>query len=161
GAEFFDWMRRQLQSLSMDVVLIDSRTGMTEMGGVCTRHLADIVVSFCTPNVKTLETMLTVTKSFRPEERPGLTQVRARRDLRTVIVPSRVELSDVTERQKFEIDFPKKSADFLPKQFSDLNIAFWNLKVPYVGYYTYHEQIALGGPGSELAEAYVRLAAHL
>src|SRR5262249_53548265 len=33
-----------------DVLLIDSRTGVTEQGGICTHHLADVVVLCCGPN---------------------------------------------------------------------------------------------------------------
>ena len=39
GAAYFEWMREQLLGLA-DVVLIDSRTGVTEMGGVCARQMA-------------------------------------------------------------------------------------------------------------------------
>src|SRR5581483_2047554 len=37
GEAYFEWMRTQLNSDEIaDLVLIDSRTGVTEMGGVCT-----------------------------------------------------------------------------------------------------------------------------
>src|SRR5262245_29840198 len=36
GKHYFDWLRRTLAGIA-DIVLIDSRTGVTEMGGVCTR----------------------------------------------------------------------------------------------------------------------------
>lgn len=49
GKDFFDWLRSKLTSLA-EVVLIDSRTGVTEMGGVCTRQMADVVVSLTAPN---------------------------------------------------------------------------------------------------------------
>src|SRR5215468_9028981 len=39
GELFFEWFRRQLYELA-DVALIDSRTGVSEMGGVCTYQLA-------------------------------------------------------------------------------------------------------------------------
>ena len=43
GETFFDWFRREAKSIA-DVVLVDSRTGITEMTGICTYHLADFVV---------------------------------------------------------------------------------------------------------------------
>src|SRR5262249_43588041 len=63
GQRFFAWLREQLLPASddggrpaergpADIVLIDSRTGVTEMGGVCTRELADVVVTFCAPNLQ-------------------------------------------------------------------------------------------------------------
>ncbi len=55
GELYFDWLRRQLLTQNqIDIVLIDSRTGVTEMGGVCTRQMADVVVSFCVPNAQNL-----------------------------------------------------------------------------------------------------------
>ena len=43
GEAYFEWLRTQLVDEDLaDVVLIDSRTGVTEMGGVCTRQMADV-----------------------------------------------------------------------------------------------------------------------
>src|SRR3989442_355444 len=59
GEAFFEWMRRQLRRPEVaDVVLIDSRTGVAEMSGVCTRQLADPVVIFCAPNDQNLDGQL-------------------------------------------------------------------------------------------------------
>jgi hypothetical protein len=49
GEFFFEWFRWSLGNLA-EVILIDSRTGVTEMGGACTYQLADVVVMLCTPN---------------------------------------------------------------------------------------------------------------
>src|SRR5690606_118748 len=43
GELYFEWFRRRLNEMA-DIVLVDSRTGVTEMGGVCTYHFADVVV---------------------------------------------------------------------------------------------------------------------
>src|SRR5439155_311795 len=40
GDRFFDWLRTCVADL-YDVVLIDSRTGVTDMGGICAYQLAD------------------------------------------------------------------------------------------------------------------------
>ena len=61
GEIYFNWMREQLAADTLaDVVLIDSRTGVTEMGGVCTRQMADVVVSFCVPNAQNLSGVATM-----------------------------------------------------------------------------------------------------
>ena len=49
GELYFDWLRSEFEKLA-DVILIDSRTGLTEMGGVCTYQFADVVVIFCSAN---------------------------------------------------------------------------------------------------------------
>ena len=38
-----------------DFVLVDSRTGITDVGGICAVQLPDIIVLFCTPNEQSLE----------------------------------------------------------------------------------------------------------
>src|SRR5262249_37221121 len=41
GERFFDWFRTEAEQLA-DVVLVDSRTGITELTGVTTFHLPDV-----------------------------------------------------------------------------------------------------------------------
>ncbi len=60
---FFEWLRRELNSVA-DIVLVDSRTGITEMGGVATRLLADLVVAICAPNEQNLQGVVPVIKKF-------------------------------------------------------------------------------------------------
>jgi len=40
GELFFEWLRGQLVPERYDLVLVDSRTGVTEMGGICAYQLA-------------------------------------------------------------------------------------------------------------------------
>jgi tetratricopeptide (TPR) repeat protein len=46
GLTLFRDLRRAWESLQFDYVLIDSRTGLTDIGGVCTRLLPDLLVLF-------------------------------------------------------------------------------------------------------------------
>jgi len=45
GYVMFEDVRAQWQAAGFDYVLLDSRTGFTDVGGICTRHLPDAVVS--------------------------------------------------------------------------------------------------------------------
>jgi cellulose biosynthesis protein BcsQ len=49
GFHLMDWLRHRFLS-DWDFVFIDSRTGITEVGGVCTHHLADLNVLVTTMN---------------------------------------------------------------------------------------------------------------
>ena len=69
GEAYFEWMRKQLNAFA-DIVLIDSRTGVTEMGGVCTRQLADVVVSFVAPNGQNLKGVATFLPTTGGRARP-------------------------------------------------------------------------------------------
>ena len=170
GEAYFEWMRNQLNRFA-DVVLVDSRTGVTEMGGVCTRQLADVVVSFVAPNGQNLSGVATMVDSFRRKD-----VVQARRkwedgstspdgSLEVVVIPARVETSEVDLRNKFEELF--SAVDKPPAAFQKVKSSFWSLKIPYVPYYSYNEKIVIGismggkGRSEELEDAYKYLGAHL
>jgi len=50
-----------------DVVLIDSRTGITDIGGICTIHLPDVLVAFFTTNDQSIEGTRHVLRRAREE----------------------------------------------------------------------------------------------
>ncbi len=181
GKEFFDWLRDRLLALA-DVVLIDSRTGVTEMGGVCARQLADVVVSFSAPNNQNIEGVVRMTESFK---RPETLKARDMRALETVIVPTRVDSSELDDLKRFEQHFRRLTErgaendpeagepangteQLLPRSFRNLDIGFWQLQIPYRAKFAYHERRVIGpgvvNPDSThdgLEQAYWRLADHL
>jgi cellulose biosynthesis protein BcsQ len=159
GDLFFEWMRTQLEDQA-DVILIDSRTGVTEMGGVCTRQLADVVVSFCAPNEQNIAGLATMVESFRREE---VLQARNGRPLDTVIVPARLDTSEIDARHLFRDHFLKAFAHYTPLSFGQVQRTFWDLKIPYIPKYAYSESLTIGASESveELENAYKHLAASL
>jgi len=167
GEAYFEWMRKQLNSSELaDVVLIDSRTGLTEMGGVCTRQLADVVVSFTAPNVQNLTGVTAMTASFKKKEvieaRNDLEQGVTKRPLEVLIVPTRIDDSATHELLNFKREFDEQRHE-LPAPFRILKSSFWDLLIPYISKYAYGEKLALGDPegNHRLQEAYKNLAAHL
>jgi cellulose biosynthesis protein BcsQ len=60
------------QELKPDYVLIDSRTGDTDVLGICTRQLPDSVVLMFTPNEQNLVGLENVCRDIRREETQGL-----------------------------------------------------------------------------------------
>jgi MinD-like ATPase involved in chromosome partitioning or flagellar assembly/tetratricopeptide (TPR) repeat protein len=73
GYLFFEDTKLQWQeTIKPDYVLIDSRTGHTDMGGICTRQLADAVVLLFTPNEQNLAGLKSVCDDIRREETEGL-----------------------------------------------------------------------------------------
>jgi hypothetical protein len=67
GELYFEWLRQQFEKMA-DVVLIDSRTGLTEMGGVCTYQFADAVLMFCAPNDQNMEGTYKMLLDFKRTE---------------------------------------------------------------------------------------------
>ena len=156
GEAYFEWLRRQLDQ-SADVVLVDSRTGVTEMGGVCTRQLADVVVSFCVANLEHLAAVVATARSFIRKE---VLDARGR-PLKVVVVPARIENSEIDARNRFEKQFKNELKEFSRTEFGDRT--FWDLRIPYVPKYAYKVGLAVGAADSaeELETAYRNLAAHL
>jgi MinD-like ATPase involved in chromosome partitioning or flagellar assembly len=92
GGSYFDWIKTQFKQIA-DIILIDSRTGITEMGGVCTYQLADVVVMFCAPNQQNIDGTQIMAKNLANEK---LLDIRSGNALKFLIVPARVE--DRSER---------------------------------------------------------------
>ena len=68
GYLMFEDMRVQWEALGFDYVLIDSRTGFTDVGGICTRHLPDAVVTMFRPDDQSLRGMKEMVRAIRSEK---------------------------------------------------------------------------------------------
>jgi cellulose biosynthesis protein BcsQ len=70
GFLMFEDMKAQWSEVfAPDYVLIDSRTGHTDVGGICTRHLPDAVVLFFFPTEQNLRGLRRVVSDVRNEAR--------------------------------------------------------------------------------------------
>jgi tetratricopeptide (TPR) repeat protein len=69
---FEDMKKGWEEELKPDYVLIDSRTGDTDVLGICTRQLPDSVVLMFTPNEQNLAGLENVCRDIRREETEGL-----------------------------------------------------------------------------------------
>ena len=68
GYLFFEDLKKQWEEiLNPDYVLIDSRTGHTDVGGICTRQLPNAVVTLFFPNKQNLLGLEKVVKNIRQE----------------------------------------------------------------------------------------------
>lgn len=71
GFLMFEDMKAQWKRvLAPDYVLIDSRTGHTDVGGICTRQLPDAVVLMFFPNEQNLQGLAGVAAAIRAEAEP-------------------------------------------------------------------------------------------
>jgi tetratricopeptide (TPR) repeat protein len=155
GHAYFEWMRRQLLSLA-DVVLIDSRTGLNEMSGVCAQQLADVVVSFCAANVQNLGGVVSMANAFLREE---LVKDRSGRRIEVLIVPTRIDNFNAQRLNEFEEDFRARTEVFTPTILKTLKTDLWSLQLPYAPSHASLERIIIGQSDADkkLEEAYKRL----
>ena len=76
GYLMFEDMKNQWAGMGFDYVLIDSRTGYTDVGGICTRQLPNAVVILFFPNDQNTNGLLQVISDIRSErEEPRNKQI--------------------------------------------------------------------------------------
>lgn len=158
GQLFFDFFRLEAEKIA-DVVLVDSRTGIAEMTGVCTHHIADVVVMFAASNMQNLDGIKKIAKSLR---RPELIQgTRGGRQVQLVMVPSRVEQGEGDKLEEFASLFERELSEFFPPELKFEKGYFLGLRIPYIPYYSYLEEVAVRDPSqkkaADLIDAYARL----
>lgn len=72
GYLMFDDMKSQWANYDtegFDYVFIDSRTGHTDVGGICTRQLPDAVVIMFLPNEQNIDGLVPIVRAIRAEDR--------------------------------------------------------------------------------------------
>lgn len=127
---------------SYDFVLIDSRTGITDIGGICTVHLPDVLVALFTTNAQSLEGTQFVLAHARKAHASLPVD---RRLLLTVPVLARDETENLPDEAKV---WHEKAAsalgafyeDWLPREVPPVK-AVELLKLPYVPAWSLGERL--------------------
>jgi MinD-like ATPase involved in chromosome partitioning or flagellar assembly len=156
GGQYFDALRAHMKH-SYDYVLIDSRTGLSDVANICTVHLPDMVVDCFTLSTQGIEGAAMIA---------GMIRGHNERQITILPVPMRV---DRTQRGKAEegIAFAVKQFNGLPTGMNDEQRShYWaEVEVPYRSSYAYEEILAAFGdpPGSpsSLLSSYERIAAQI
>jgi MinD-like ATPase involved in chromosome partitioning or flagellar assembly len=142
-----------------DYVFIDSRTGLTESGGVCTIHLPDILLLLFSPNEQSLKGVLNVAdRSQTKRETLSFT----RYELQLLFIPTRFDDLESSQKEEWLITindeitpfvkwlpFSKEKNEFLFTIRQLIN----QIKIPYKAKYSYGERLVnlkdeLEEPGS-------------
>jgi cellulose biosynthesis protein BcsQ len=136
GRAFFDALRHSFKS-AYDYVLIDSRTGMSDVGDICTVVLPDTVVNCFTMSEQSIDgaTMMVQRIAEHFSERA----------IRILPVPMRLDLT--AEKERLDIGRATAQAKF-DRYLTDLQgeelERYWrNVEVPYQAYYSYEEILAV------------------
>src|ERR1039457_2180402 len=125
-----------------EFVLIDSRTGVTDIGGICTVHLADVLVLLFTTTESSMEGAIDMAERARKAQQ-HLPVDRGR--LLAVPVPARDESRTEYERatdwkKRFAERFSEFYLDWLPKDITAPD-AIELLRIPYVPYWSFGEPL--------------------
>lgn len=128
--------------LAYDFILIDSRTGITDIGGICTIHLPDVVLPLFTANAQSLAGV----KDVMLRARRAHAELPLDRDrLLVVPIPARDESNSEYEtakkwRERFAEELEEFFRDWAPKDENPYDILD-RLKVPYFAYWSFGEQL--------------------
>jgi MinD-like ATPase involved in chromosome partitioning or flagellar assembly len=153
GGEFIDAMRDDMKR-HYDYVLIDSRTGFSDVSDICTVQLPDVLVDCFALSTQAIDGAAQVAR-----------EIEARypdRDIRIFPVPMRIEVGE-QERVEASLAYAFRTFAGLPAEMSDAQRrAYWGaVEVPYRPFYAFEETLAIFGdkpnvPGS-LLSAYERI----
>ena len=136
GGAYFEFFREDLEK-SARIVLIDSRTGVTELGGVCTHHLPDLVLLLSAANEQNLkgtEWMASVLSDER------LIEQRKSRPLSVIPVASRIDsLSEINMTTGFLREFKETFSRFVPEPLGQAQEFLQESMIPYAGAFSFKE----------------------
>jgi len=148
GASYLEFFREDLER-DADIVLIDSRTGVTEHGGVCTHHLADVVVLLTAPNHLNLEG-----SQWMAEK---LSRVQRRRPLYVLPVASRVDITgEFNLLGDFRTRFASTFRPFVAETISNPDQYLTDAQIIYKTVFSFVERVVVSepSPDTELARGY-------
>ncbi|MBM3757107.1 MAG: ParA family protein [Acidobacteria bacterium] len=133
-----------------DFVLIDSRTGVTDIGGICTVQLADVLVLLFTTTESSVEGIKQIVERAREQQQRLPVD---RQTLIAVPVPARDESRTEYARsrdwkEKFAIAFSELYTDWLPNGVTARD-AIDILRIPYVPYWSFGETLPVIEEGTK------------
>ena len=153
GGEFFRAMREDMKQ-SYDYVLIDSRTGLSDVADICTIELPDTLVVCYTLNDQSMDGGASIARQIKGRYRD--------RNIRILPVAMRIENA---EKDRLEAGRALARAKFegLPAGLGkESHAQYWaTVEVPYLPFYAFEETLATFGdqPGvtNSLLAAFERL----
>jgi len=138
GAAYVDFFREDLTA-GQTIVLVDSRTGVTEHAGVCTHHLADLVVLLSAANDINIEGTKWMASTLASAD---LDALRGNRPLQVMPVAARVETaSQVEELAAFRDRFEREFAAFVPTAAGAAQDFIQKTEIPYIPYFAFTEKV--------------------
>jgi ActR/RegA family two-component response regulator len=143
GGQFVEFLRSEWRK-AYDFVLIDSRTGVTDTGGICTVQLPDVLVLVFSPNSQSLAGAKWAAEAAQRGRALAIDIERAQ--LRILPVPSRFD--DREEHAlakdwmaKFAVELAPFYENWLPRDYEPEQV-LTRVKLPYVAHYSFGESLA-------------------
>lgn len=140
GYGFFEYLKTELKE-NAEVVFLDSRTGVTDIGGICTLQLPDIVVLLFALNEQNLSGTEFIAESIR-RRAPNQSEDSIFPSL--MIRPARVEkYLEQDKKNEWEEKASKRLVKYLPPEVRENPLDALNFikenSIPYIGAYGFGE----------------------
>lgn len=155
GGRFFRALREDMKR-NYDYVLIDSRTGLSDVADICTIELPDVLAVCFTLSNQSIEGAASVARQIRNRYRD--------RNIKVLPIPMRIE-----DGEKEKLDVGRSTArrrfEGFPQGISQADsVTYWpSVEVPYKPFYAFEEVLATFGdePGlpASLLAAFERITA--
>jgi formylglycine-generating enzyme required for sulfatase activity/MinD-like ATPase involved in chromosome partitioning or flagellar assembly len=141
GGETMDRLRSEWTD-AYDFVLVDSRTGITDAGGICTIQLPDVLVPVFTANEQSL---YGATDVVRRAQKARMRLARAPGPALVFPLPSRIDdRTEIELAESWMAKFAKELEEFyepwVPEEHSARQVLD-RTKLPYVSYYSFGESL--------------------
>nr|MDT0660124.1 FxSxx-COOH system tetratricopeptide repeat protein [Micromonospora sp. DSM 115978] len=138
GGIFLNALREDMRA-RYDYVLIDSRTGLSDIAGICTVRMPDVVVDCFTLSTQSIDGAAAVARSIRAQ-RPGI---------QIFPVPMKVEDGEQVKLEAGRDHARATFAQFLSGRDRGEADKYWgNVELPYKPFYAYEEILAPFGDRS-------------
>ncbi|MBU2665593.1 tetratricopeptide repeat protein [Actinoplanes bogorensis] len=142
GGQLFDALREDMKK-RYDYALIDSRTGWSDVAGICTVHMPDVLIDCFTFSEQGIDGAATVAANVASQQ--------GRRQIRILPVPMRVDLAELQRADAGRLAARQRFGGLPAAMTAAERDAYWStVEVPYVPFYAYEETLATFGdrPGS-------------
>jgi tetratricopeptide (TPR) repeat protein/CO dehydrogenase nickel-insertion accessory protein CooC1 len=138
GGVFLNTLRETMRR-EYDYVLIDSRTGLSDIAGICTVRMPDVVVDCFTLSTQSIDGAAAVAKSIR-NQRPSV---------KIYPVPMKVEDGEQGKLEAGRDHARATFAQFLSELSASQADEYWgDVEIPYKPFYAYEEILAPFGDRS-------------
>lgn len=126
-----------------DFVLIDSRTGVTDIGGICTVQLPDILVVLFTPTEQSLQGVKGVAlRAMAAQRKLPYDRI----NLLTLPIPTRIDNTEFKLTKEwfelFETELKDIYSNWMTETYRiSLKDFLLNSKIPYISYFSFGEKL--------------------
>jgi len=152
GEYYFEKIRSEFENLA-DIILIDSRTGISETTGPCTYQLADAIIMFCGPNEQSITGSYAMLCNYK---RPDVIRMRKDRQLDILVIPSRIDDKGELFVDEFYERYVETFRFHTPRKLDVGSDALWGLKIPHIPAYSFREIIAVKEKNKPHAEPLIK-----